>query len=81
MRSNSPKCNRLFVTLCLASLGGCATMGTNDVPEALIQDCPEPPLALRTNGDMARGIHDLQASLRACNVDKANLRAWKDQKK
>jgi len=45
-------------------------------PVDLIQDCPEPPSALKTNGALAIYIDDLKNALRGCNRDKKALREW-----
>lgn len=62
----------------MAILAGCSTVSVQDpgfsVPSEALQPCAEPSVDTRTNGGLARGVRDLRASLRACNLDKAILR-------
>jgi hypothetical protein len=57
-----------------AALTGCATQVLNPPPGYLLEDCPEPTVSYKTNGDLARAINDLRGALRLCNDDKAALR-------
>lgn len=45
-------------------------------PVELLQDCPEPPVQVGTNGQLAQAIQALRDALRGCNRDKAALREW-----
>lgn len=45
-------------------------------PVDLLQDCPEPPVTISTNGLLAEYALALRDALRGCNRDKAALREW-----
>ncbi|WNV48189.1 0-spanin [Caulobacter phage Quill_5.2] len=46
------------------------------VPEYLIQDCPETPVSLRVNSDLANKAIALKSDLAKCNADKKAIREW-----
>jgi hypothetical protein len=39
-------------------------------------DCPETEVPLVVNGDLVYKVRALRMDLKACNADKASLRAW-----
>lgn len=70
----------------LILLTGCATTERTTVveralpPAHLLEDCTSPfPVHPRTNGELAKHLGDWRAALRACNTDKAALRAWAEE--
>lgn len=65
----------LLTLFLLLSLTACASNPvTAPVPPAgLLQPCPNPPFAGRTNGDLARYALALRGYLDDCNADKAAL--------
>jgi hypothetical protein len=64
-------------SLLLASC--CATTPTAGPPWALLEDCPEPPAQIATNGDLVRHARQLRNALRGCNDDKRALREWAER--
>lgn len=81
---------KLFATvaigLTLLCLQGCATRSERIVevptpvlpPDSFLADCPvQIPDRLETNEDLALLTKALDDALEQCNVDKAALRAWK----
>lgn len=61
----------LFPLLCL--LVACSTP-TKTVPEALLQACPHPAVAVSNNGELSRALLAYSKALDECNDDKAALR-------
>ena len=63
----------------LLSVTACSTAPARP-PEALLRECSVADVqarhALETNGEILAYVGDLKAALRACNADKAALRAW-----
>ena len=47
-------------------------------PASLLVDCPERPVDIKTNRDIALKVVSLKEDLGLCNADKAALRAWVD---
>ncbi len=39
-------------------------------------DCPETPVSIHTNADLAGAYKAARTDLKLCNVDKAALRLW-----
>jgi hypothetical protein len=66
----------LLACLLVAS---CAAVSPLAPPPELLADCPIPSSPVRTNGELAEGYSARGFALRACNDDKAALRAWADQ--
>lgn len=70
----------------MLSLTGCSTTKhvpvvareVRELPPAhLLQDCPEPaPIRPVVNSDLLLVLNHWRNALRACNADKAALRAW-----
>jgi hypothetical protein len=71
---------RWLSSLVVLALMGCAAVPPDRAPTPVeaLQDCPIPTVNSKTNGGLAKGVLDLRASLRACNKDKAILRAWQE---
>lgn len=69
--------NNLLVFLLV--LAGCST-APPAVPYEALADCEKPPVDTRTNGGLAKGIHDLRLAIDLCNKDKAILRDWAEGK-
>lgn len=62
----------------LMLLTACTTTKTVFItpPAALMEDCPETPVAITTNATLATKVRALKGDLRHCNDDKASLREW-----
>lgn len=72
----------LLVSLCMVALVGCnASLPIKVLPPVeLLQDCPESSIDVRTNGGLAAAVPILRSDLAKCNIDKAALRAWAEDK-
>jgi hypothetical protein len=46
------------------------------IPEEFVEDCPETPVDIKVNGDLAVKILTLKGDLRYCNADKRAMRAY-----
>ena len=79
-------CAPMLAGLIALSLPGCATPSNGPqivervklvgVPASLLLDCPRADLAaVRTNGELAEAALQNDASIVACNADKAAIRA------
>lgn len=60
-------------------MAGCATRGSEGVPDAYLQDCAHASRpAGKTVADLAQALINERAAMEACDWrDKAALRAWK----
>lgn len=70
-----------LTSLCLAlSLTACGKGEVRStptpIPEEFTEDCPETPVDINYNRDLATKIITLKADLRMCNADKAGMRAY-----
>lgn len=70
-----------LTSLCLAlSLTACDRAGPKAIPMAIpaefVEDCPETPVDINVNGDLATKILTLKGDLRYCNADKRAMRAY-----
>lgn len=46
------------------------------IPEEFVEDCPETPVDINYNRDLAIKIQTLKGDLRYCNADKRAMRAY-----